>query len=270
MGAMPDYGIKQQHGGDDDPDVQDEEVVEKIKLDKYLHASDFNLTDMFERIIRAYQRKEKTDNLLERIKHERMSLLRSGIRAVNNGLPHLKISKNRIAYYLVKMILDQDWRIVFKNLVTETYNLKTKHPLPLIVGINKAYYEQKKKFEEWTTELIINIDNEEIISLINEMHNDELTRALKKQLMLIARDDVGNNKNNAIHSLIDILNEDADIAKLFRILLRRNDPETQIYVLHAISLKKKIENKDLIEQIKELDKKTGNSHIKTLIKRILS
>ena len=124
---MQDIGMKQEHGGGDDIEYDDEVVEKRLKLDKYLHTSDFNLSDVFERVIKAYMNKEDAKEILEKVKYERIALLRAGIRAMQRGLPHLNLSKNRIAYYLAKMLLDQDWNIAFKTLIRETNNLQLEN-----------------------------------------------------------------------------------------------------------------------------------------------
>lgn len=266
---MSEYGVKQTHGGDDDVEGVEEEVVEKRpKLDKYLHASDMNITDVFERMIKAYIDGENVEKRLEKYKHERIALLRAGIKTMERGLPHLNISKNRIAYYLILMNFQMDWKMTFQKLIAETYNKKTKHPLPLIVGMNQIYGEQKGKFNEWIEELIIDLNNEEVLALVREMDNKELIMNLKKHLMLIARDDVGENKENAVYAIAELVNDDENIAKLFAIMLKRPDEETQAVILNAVAMKK-INSKELIEEIKKLGEKTKNSSIKNIIKRIL-
>lgn len=266
---MEDYGMKQEHGGGDDIEYDDEAVEKPIKLDKYLHASDFNITDIFERIVKAYQRGEDPKKLLEKIKYERMSLMRAGIRAMQRGLIHLKISKKMIAFYLARIILDQDWKIVFNNLIRESYDGKTKHPLCLVVGMNKSYSKYKEKFTLWISDLVVDLNNEEVLSLVHEMHNKELVASLKKHLILIARDDVGKNKDNAINALVNIAKDDPDIIRLLALILKRPDEEAHGFVLYALLTKGKVKNPRLIEEITKLDSRTKNPHIKNLIKRLL-
>ncbi len=265
---QPEGGLKQSHGGGDD--IEEENTEKRVKLEKYLNTSDFNLTDLFERIVKAYKNNEDVKKILEKIKHDRMSLLRAGIRSMQNGMPHLKITKSTIAEYLIRMTFDKDWKDVFKHLIVETYNRKTKHPLHLIIGMNKIFKKKEIIFSSWISEFLLDIDNEEFISLINEMHNDRLTEKLKKHLMLIAKDDVKNNKKNAIGSLVDIVEKDAEVLKFFIFIFRKRDDEGHKFILEYLVLKKKIENEELLEEIKNLQSKTDNPHLKNLIKRIMN
>ncbi|MDD5023314.1 MAG: hypothetical protein PHU63_04045, partial [Candidatus ainarchaeum sp.] len=241
---------------------------EKIKLDKYLNVSDTNISDLFDKIIEGYRTGKDISKLLEKVKHERMALLRAGIRAINQGAPYFKISKSQMAYYLLKMIFDQDWKMVFKNLLIELYNEKTNYPIHFVAGVSRIYREYTDKANEWIEELIGNMDNEEIVSLISEMNNEELVLKLKRQIMFIARDDVGKNKSNAISALSSIWN-DEDVIKLLIVLLKRKDEETQNQILNALILKGKISNQNLFEQIKEIEKTTANPYIRNLAKRLI-
>lgn len=257
------YGMKQQHGGDDDGSKEQPQIEKKLKLDKYLNSSDYNCTDIFENIVRQYMSGKNISQELEKIKHERMMILRAGIKATETGLPYLKLSKAKIGYYLIQIIFDMKWEMLFKNLVSETYNPKTKHPFHLILSMNMAYGKNKDIFEEYAEEMLIDINNEEILSLIAEMGNKNLSKKLKKHLILIARDDIGKNKKNAVFALSIIADEDEDIANFFEGILKRADPQTIIFILNALSINKKIKHKGLLEIVNEL-KKNSNPYIQKI------
>lgn len=265
---MQDYGLKQEHGGGDDVDKEAPLQEKKIKLDKYLIGSDYSIVDFLEKLLVGCRRKQDLKEEIEKIKHERMTLLRMGIKMIEEGAPYLDMKRNEIAYCLLKIILDQEWKPLFKMLIMETYNRKTKHPLSLLVALNQIYGEKKEIMDNYLAEFIGDIDNEEALAIVSELHNPELSRSLKKYLILIARDDIGKNKEYAIHTLAIIL-DDEDVIKLFKYIIKSFNEEGKSYVLHAIATMGKDKGKKLEQELKELNEKTRNAYLKTLIKRIL-
>lgn len=265
---MQDYGLKQEHGGGDDVDAEAPLQEKKLKLDKYLIASDYSLADFLEKLLKGCKRKQDLKEEIEKIKHERMTLLRIGIKMIEEGAPHLDMKRNEIAYCLMKIILDQEWKPLFKMLIMETYNRKTKHSLSLLVAFNQVYKEKKEIINNYLTEMVGDIDNEEVLSLISEVHNPELSKALKRYLILIARDDIGKNKEYAIQALAIIL-EDEEVLRIFRYIIKSFSEEGKAYALHAIATVGKENGKKLEQELKELNEKTRNAYLKTLIKRIL-
>jgi hypothetical protein len=248
------YGMKQQHGGDDDSSTEQPQAEKKLKLDKYLNSSDYNSTDIFENLLRYYKSGKDVKPELEKVKHERMAILRAGIKATETGLPYMKMSKGMVGYYLIMIIFEMNWEMLFKSLVSETYNPKTKHPFHLILSMNMAYAKKTEIFEDYIEEMLVDINNEEALSLVAEMCNKNLSKKLKKHLMLISRDDIGKNRKNAIAALSQIADEDEGIAGFFESMLKRADEQTIIFILNALSTNKKIKNNALLEAVRELTK----------------
>jgi len=268
--------MKQMHGGDDDDFKDYEEEPKKPKLDKYLSDSDSNLTDLFEKIIMEYINGNDPSKLLEDVKYNRITLMRAGLKAIDSGLAHLKISKNRIAYYLIKMIVCQNWKLVFKKIIVETSDKNLKNLPQMIIGIDKYYSDNKNKnkmcidrINNWVNEMILNIDNKEILALLSEIENQDIIESAKKELMLIAREDVGENKKNAINAIAKISAKHTDIIRLFKYLLISKVDNVKVQTLHAMLHNGvKVTDKITIDRLEEVYKNTNNAHIKTLVERL--
>ncbi|MBN2478375.1 hypothetical protein JXB01_03745 [Candidatus Micrarchaeota archaeon] len=265
---MQDYGMKQTHGGGDDIEYEDEEE-KKINLSKYLENSDYNLSGVLEKILLAYKKEQDIRKELEKLKHERMALFRIALRNIESGgeiEKKLRMGRTDIAYYSILVLLDMEWYDVFSKMVTETFK-KEGHPPQIIVAMNKAFQKNKEKFIEFIEEMITDIDNEEVISLVSEMGNKDLVSSLKKELIFIARDDIGKNKSNAIHSL-SLLCGDREVVETYKKILSGPLKEGKEDVLNSLMLCKKIDE-ELLNLLKEMVPKEKNAHLVSLMKRII-
>lgn len=273
---MPDQKYTQKgptHGGDDDSSgsALPPEAPKKLDLHRYLNKPDVNPRTLFWELIKAYSEKQDIRDQLARLKYERMVLLRIALGIVQNpGLASTEMKPAAVAKYFVGMILDAGWEDVFVELIDKTYDRKTGVNTTFLLAISKACEnpENMTKVSECLKKIILkNYGMESALAYVAEIQKKELTKALKKELMIVAMQDVDQTQQYAIYALSPLIDEDENIKKSFIGLVGDWDELTRKTVATVL---KGIKDPKLLQVAERQLKEETNDQIKSLLKEIIN
>ncbi|MBI5051190.1 HEAT repeat domain-containing protein [Candidatus Micrarchaeota archaeon] len=269
MPQMP----KQAFGGDDSGSGSHQpppEKPKKLDLSKYINKPDLNIRDLFWVIMEAYKKRQDVKEQLRNFYGQRMSILRIAITvATDKRGSQYPISQNSVATYMLKIIFDENWEDVFLEFLDSTYDRKRGIATPFIVGANGLYEDPnyasalvevlRKNLREGT-------DIEPILAYLATMQSKKLSEELKKELLIIATQDIDENQHYAISALSELA-EDADVRKPLIRLLGDWDEGTRKMIAEMM---KNIKDPELLEEAKRQIPHEKNDYIQSLMKRIIS
>ena len=148
-----------------------------------------------------------------------MVLLRIALGIVQNpGLASTEMKPAAVAKYFIGMILDAGWEDVFVELIDKTYDRKMGINTTFLLAISKACEnpENMVKISECLKKIILkNYEMESALAYVAEIQKKDLTKTLKKELMIVAMQDVDQTQQYAIYALSPLIDEDENIKKSF-------------------------------------------------------
>ncbi len=214
----------------------------------------------------AYDKEEKPD--LADLKNDMIALVRAAIGAVARPSPlHEQITQSKAARYSMMMLLDSEAEEEFVKFLDECQRKPAERGA--ILQAMKRMVAQKEYFDKFTAFLRAMLrtrDNSQVaLDYIAKLGNKELAFELKKELVIFARGDIGENQLNAMDSLA-LIPKDEDSIKTFTVLLSHWD-ETARHAAAEIILKHKTE-----EGISAAKKRIGSEtdpEIKMILEKII-
>ena len=222
---MPDYAF----GGDDDsssaPPV--EKKKKKLGLEKFGLSPDKNIRDEFWNIMASYSATKKPPQNIGEYDTERFALNRAALSIItsNHSVTYFGLPPKFIIRYTLMLLLDNDWQ---DCLIEFLERVGDKNP------------EREKRVAYWIKKLILDDNYAKkigniMIEMLRDRHNNQialkylplikstqLVQELKKELLIFARGDIGENQLNAIDA-ISILKDDEEVKRTLIILLSHWD-----------------------------------------------
>lgn len=233
----------QTFGGDDDEDAYTEPAP-KLKLHRYGLSPDKNIRDIFWTIMGSYASTRKPGLELSEYGNERFSLIRVAATTIetNDGV-HYDLPPGFISRYTLMMVLDADWGDAFVEFIEECKEGRGNTEAHLITSMryvwkNENYHTLLTGY--FSDMLRSRTDSQAALYYLARIKNKELAKALKRELIILARGDVGENQLNAIKALSLIL-EDEDVRKAFQIILSHWDVEARKLAVQLLMPYKKDE-----------------------------
>ncbi len=257
---------KEAFGGDIDDEVPEER--KKMGLDKFGLRPDTNIRDLFWKIMGSYAATKKPGIELEKLEEERFALMRVAVSVLSNpegekfGLP-----SKFIALYSSMMMLDGKWGDEFGEFLE--ISLNKKHNIFESVGnaLKKltGQEEYKETIQKYMMDMLRNNDNAPVaLSHLAFIKDAELSMALKKELVIFARGDIGENQHNAIEA-ISIIKEEPEVKKAFMILLSHWDKSARASAAGALEGVKDDEVKKIAREKLNTE---SDAEVKKILKRI--
>jgi len=257
---------KEAFGGDIDDEVPEER--KKMGLDKFGLRPDTNIRDLFWKIMGSYAATKKPGIELEKLGEERFALMRVAVSVLSNpegekfGLPSKFIS-----LYSSMMMLDGKWRDEFGEFLEISLNKKhnifenVANALKKLAGQD----EYKEIICRYMMDMLRNNEDAPVaLAHVAFIKDAELSRTLKKELVIFARGDIGQNQHNAIES-ISVIKEEPEVKKAFIILLSHWDKDARAAAARALV---GIEDEEVKKAAKEKLNSESNAEIKKILKRI--
>lgn len=226
---------KQHHGGDDDSSGGDAEKPKKPRLTKFGLLPDLNVRDTLGKIIDAYSLGSKPPLIKEDVENQRLLLSRTAISTVFlTQNEYHGIDMVTIAEYVIRMFLDFEWVEELGELIDSSHiKMKTSERVAKAIKNLLAASEYRQKIVDLFLSYIrskeFGSSALEYVSLIGDI---ELINAMKKELLIIARGDIGKNQANAISALSNLKNE--DIKKMLIGLLTHWDVDARYAAARAL------------------------------------
>lgn len=226
---------KEAFGGDGDDEIEEEK--KNLGLDKFGLSPDTNIRDLFWRIMGSYAAAKKPGVELEKLEQDRFALMRVAVSVLSNpegenfGLPPRFTSS-----YSIMMMLDGGWEDVLAEFLEIALDKKLRIREYAAASLKKLTAQEK--YREGVFALLGAMLRKtsaapvalEYVAQINE---PELSRSLKKELIIFARGDIGKNQQNAITAISEIKDE-PDVIKSFIVLLSHWDKEARLLAANAL------------------------------------
>ncbi len=257
---------KEAFGGDDDEEFEEEK--KKLGLDKFNLSPDTNIRDLFWRIMGSYAAAKKPGVELEKLEQDRFALMRVAVSALSNPEGEsFGLSPRFTSTYSIMMMLDGGWENVLAEFLELGLDNKLRIRGYITASLKKLAAQEKYRdglFSLLSAMLRKTQDAPVALEYIAEINDAELSRQLKKELIIFARGDIGSNQRNAIKAIAEIKDE-PDVIKSFIVLLSHWDKEARLMAAKALV------GVDDEEVRKAAEKKAGTEtdpEILKLLKRI--
>lgn len=212
-------------GGGKTPDKR------KLGLEKFGLSPDANIRDTFWRIIGSYAATRKPGVELQGLEHDRFALMRVALSVLlssaseNYGLP-----PKFIAEYALMMMIDGGWNDALTEFMEKAYEKRFSARKEVSSAVKKLLGHEKygQALVERFGAMVRRRETGSIaLHYIAEADSVALVRALKKELIIIARGDIGENQMNAIKA-IALLKDDEEVKKSLIVLLSHWDAQARL------------------------------------------
>ncbi len=260
---------KEAFGGDDSGGGGASPDKRKLVLDRFGLSPDSNIRDVFWKLMASYAATKKPDAELKAHEHDRFALMRVAVSVLaNRESEHYGLAPKFIAQYTVMMMVDGGWNDALAELMEAAAEKK--------LGIGKELSSAMKRllaqdrYGAALTELLSSMVRNRrsgtvALGYIADMESPELVRAMKKELIIIARGDIGQNQMNAIKA-IAALRDDEEVRKSLVILLSHWDAQARLAAAEVLA-QSPAEEETVAAARKRLDIETDED-VKKLLRKI--
>ncbi|MEW6722813.1 MAG: hypothetical protein AB1324_06125 [Candidatus Micrarchaeota archaeon] len=227
---------KEAFGGDDSGGGDGGER-KKMGLSKFGLGPDANIRDVFWRIMGSYAATKKPGADLAALSHDRFSLMRSAISVLSSEAgEQYGLSPKFVALYSLMMMADGGWTDALAEFLERGAERKLGIKDVIAQAMRKLLGQER--YGDAVRELIpAMVRNRKTVSIALEyvaaLESAELARSLKKELMIIARGDIGPNQQNAIKACALMMDEQ-DVRKSFIVLLSHWDAEARLAAVQVL------------------------------------
>ena len=260
---------KQTFGGDDDDEEVTEEVQKKLKLSKFELAPDYNIRDLFWKIMASYAATKTPGIDLSKIENERIPLVRVAVSVMESKRSSFYgLSPQFVSRYVLMMTLDGGWKDAFIEFLEHSKESKGHVWKSVVQAFKHLLSSEKyraKTFEYYKAGIRDSDVYPYILFYLPRIKDRGLVRELKKEVSIYARGDIDENQINAIDA-IALLSDEEDMRNVLLSLLNHWDVNIRRKAAEKI---KKIDGKaaDLIKRRIEAE---PDEEIKKMLKRKVS
>jgi hypothetical protein len=220
---------KEAFGGDDDSSGGAAEK-KKMGLSKFGLSPDTNIRDIFWRIMGSYAATKKAGEDLATLGHDRFSLMRAAVSVLSDpGSEQYGLAHRFLAVYSVMMLVDGGWKDAFVEFLERGRERRLGIKGHILHALRKLLGQEEYggQISEYLAAMVRGRETGAVaLEYISELESPEIVRGLKKELIIIARGDIGDNQLNAIRAL-SLLKEDEEIKKSMIILLSHWDAQAR-------------------------------------------
>jgi len=258
---------KETFGGDDEGGAAPAEQKRKLDLSRFSKGQDMNIREVFWEVASAYASGENPSAELAKLSNERIALTRVAIGAVGSPSPlHGRLTPNRIAACALMMMLDAGWEDCFVEMLEECERREPQRNA--VVGGLKRLCAEKEYSERAIASLramLRSRDNSPTaLRYLGGMKSPGLVREMKRELIIFARGDIGENQLNAI-ALLSMLGKDEDVLRTMALLLSHWD-ESARKAAAAVLLKAKGEEASAAAK-RRLEKET-DPEVRAMLQKV--
>lgn len=227
---------KEAFGGDDTPGGAPEKQ-KKMGLGKFGLSPDANIRDVFWKIMGGYAAAKKPGVELSSLSNDRFALMRvaASVLSSQHG-EQFGLSPKFIAQYSLMMMIDGGWDDALAEYLETACEKKLGIKGDVAAALKRLAAQERygKAIGESLSQMVRGRESGAVaLEFIAEVGSRELVLALKKELMIIARGDIGQNQLNAIKA-ITIISEDEEIRKSLVILLSHWDTQARFAAAEAL------------------------------------
>lgn len=239
-------------------------------LGKFGLAPDVNIRDVFWRIMASYVAVRKPGMDLKALDNDRIALVRVALAVLNGPHPgHSGMPPRFIARYALAMMLDAGWEDALLEFIVGAChgNPKAKKDIVAELRALQTQAEIKKLADCFTTMLRNRETNATALECLADMGSPALALAVKKEIIIFARGDVGENQRNAIKAAT-LIKDDADVRNSLIVLLSHWDAEARLASAEALGGAKD-EGGEIARAVEKRLAEETDARVKEALKRIL-
>ncbi|MGV8085486.1 MAG: hypothetical protein ACP5N9_04520 [Candidatus Bilamarchaeum sp.] len=222
---MPDYAF----GGDDDSSAAPpiEKKKKKLGLEKFGLSPDKNIRDEFWEIMASYSTTKKAPLDINKYDNDRFTLTRVALSVLTSehSITHFGLPPKFIIRYMLMLLLDTEWQDCFIEFVERIGEKNPERTKRVAFWLKKLIIEDnyKSKISKIMIDMLRDRSiNQIALKYLPLIKSEKLITELKKELLIFARGDIGENQLNAIDA-ISILKEDDEVKRTLIILLSHWD-----------------------------------------------
>ncbi len=261
---MPKYT----HDAGDDKGGGKEPVKKHLNLDKYSSGPDMNIRDSFWAIMAAYATKKNMKNEVKIFSHSKVALSRIAISILENPESAYRgLSPNFVSLYTLMMMLDGEWSDEFKEFLCKIYTENISYR-KIVRALKKllAQKDYREQIINYFRDMIYSPQcSEATLAYMSEIKDKPLVESMKKELIIIARNDIDLTQRNAMSCLF-LLNDQPDVILLLSQLLVHWNELTRE---HAANLLKNTTDAAVLRIVKSQFEIENNPKIKKLLAKII-
>lgn len=227
---------KETFGGGDGGGSQPER--KKPSLGKFGLMPDTNIRDVFWRLMASYAATKKPGTDLKALGHDRIALVKvalsvlSGPQAAQYGL-----TPKFIIAYTEMMLLDGAWEDALAEFLIAGRAAMPGLSHDIACELDRLYPNEAYAavLTGCLTSMLRNKETSAVaLHYVAGIGNEKLSMALKTELLIFARGDVGENQKNAMQGL-EIIRDDPEVRKALVGLLSHWDAEARLAAAKALS-----------------------------------
>ncbi len=228
---------KEAFGGDDDSGGGGGGAKKKISLSKFGLSPDANIRDVFWKVMGSYAATKKPGADLAGMANDRFALMRAAVSVLANPQgDQYGLSPRFIATYTLMMLADGGWKDAFYEFLEK--GLEAHGEGKAEIAQSLARLLAAERYKEILTEFLTSMlrgraTTAVALAYIAAIGDEGLVRALKKELVIIARGDIGENQLNAIKA-VSIIRSDDEIRKSLIIILSHWDSGARLAAAEAL------------------------------------
>lgn len=261
---------KEAFGGDDEGSGGAEER-KKPALTKFGLAPDTNIRDVFWKIMASYAATKKAGVGLQALENDRFALMRVALSVLSSpDSGQYGLSPRFVATYTLMMLFDGGWKDALVEFLEKGIGAREGTGKNIALSLEKLVATEGYRpavIEELRGMLRNRQNAEPALGYLAQMKSRELMSALKKELMILARGDIGKNQLNAIKAL-SLIKEDDEVKKSLIILLSHWDAEPRFMAAEA--LKGLSEDEEVKAAARKKLGVETDSHVKKILEKIVN
>lgn len=229
--------MPEQTFGGDDEGRGGTEPKKKISLSKFGLSPDVNIRDVFWKIMASYAATKKPGTGLSTLENDRFALMRAALSVLSS--PHGEqygLAPRFIATYTLMMLLDGGWKDALAEFLER--GLEDSETAEVIASSLERLASNEEHREalggQFTAMIRGSSSNAVAVAYLALMKDAGFAGRMKKELMIIARGDIGRNQMNAI-GIISRIKDDADVKKTLVALLFHWDSDARLAAAEALA-----------------------------------
>jgi hypothetical protein len=216
---------KEAFGGDDEGSGAAEEK-KKMGLSKFGLAPDTNIRDLFWKIMGSYAATKKPGTDLAKVEQDRFALMRIALSVLESQhSENYGLSPKFLATYTLMMMVDGKWKDAFADFLRKGRESRSGIHSEISGALRRLLSSEsyRETVMETLNAMMRGKDSSgDAVAYVAEIHSAELSRSMKKELIILARGDIGDNQINAIKA-VALIKEDEDVKKSMIVLLSHWD-----------------------------------------------
>ncbi|MEW6035760.1 MAG: hypothetical protein AB1529_04050 [Candidatus Micrarchaeota archaeon] len=227
---------KEAFGGDDSGGGAAPEK-KRMGLDKFGLMPDANIRDVFWRLMASYAATKKPPEELPRLEQDRFALMRVAISVLSSpNAGDYGLAPKFIAQYSLMMMLDGGWKDALAEFLERSLERKLNMKDEVAGAIRRLMAQERygKELSELLTAMVRGRGTSHIgLEYVAALEDPALCASMKKELMIIARGDIGRNQMNAIRA-VSLLKGDDEVKRSLVVLLSHWDAQARHAAAEAL------------------------------------